>query len=60
MAAGKTSRKACDPKFSKEQLILSERFAGETDLLEALLKDGVYSVSEVEKRIQAYKKGKVK
>lgn len=37
----------------------SERFAKDADLLEALLGEGSYLVSEVEKKIQNYKKGKV-
>ncbi|MCI8363396.1 MAG: hypothetical protein HFG34_00350 [Eubacterium sp.] len=60
MATGKTVKEACDPKFSREQLMFSERFAEDADLLGALLKDGSYLVSEVEKKIQNYKKGKVK
>lgn len=60
MATKKTNKEACAPKFSKEQLMSSERFAEEADLLGALLKDGLYLVSEVEKQIQGYKKGKVK
>ncbi|MCI9539002.1 MAG: hypothetical protein HFG35_12190 [Eubacterium sp.] len=59
MAAEKTSKKANTPRFSKEQLISSERFAKDSDLLEALLGDGLYLVSEVEKKIRDYKKGKV-
>ena len=59
MAAEKTSKKANTPRFSKEQLISSERIAKDSDLLEALLGDGLYLVSEVEKKIRDYKKGKV-
>lgn len=59
MEAGKTSKKANTPRFSKEQLMSSERFAKDADLLEALLGEGSYLVSEVEKKIQNYKKGKV-
>lgn len=60
MAAEKTSKKANTPRFSKEQMMSSDRFAKDADLLEALLGDGLYLVSEVEKKIRDYKKGKVK
>lgn len=59
MTAEKTSKKANTPRFSKEQLMSSKRFAKDADLLEALLGEGSYLVSEVEKKIQNYKKGKV-
>ncbi len=54
MAAEKTSKKANTPRFSKEQLISSERFAKDSDLLEALLGDGLYLVSEVEMDLCQY------
>ncbi len=48
-------------KFSKEQLIASERFRERRDILEALLADGErYTVNAVEEKIERYMKGKVK
>lgn len=48
-------------KFSKEQLIASNRFRERRDILEALLKSGeLYTVKIVEEKIESYMKGKVK
>lgn len=48
-------------KFSKEQLIASERFRERRDILEALLTDGeLYTVNAVEEKIERYMKGKVR
>lgn len=48
-------------KFSKEQLIASNRFRERRDILEALLKFGeLYTVKAVEEKITSYMKGKVK
>ena len=48
-------------KFSKEQLIASNRFRERRDILEALLKFGdLYTVKAVEEKIESYMKGKVK
>lgn len=47
-------------KFTKEQLAASQKFAGDRDLVHALLEEGEYTVSEVEKKIKQYKKGEVK
>lgn len=47
--------------FSKEQLLMSERFADRKDALNALLtSDKQYSISEVEKLLDNFLKGKVK
>lgn len=48
-----------ETKFSKEQLLSSDYFTEEKDLVDALLGDGEYAVSEVEKKIKQYKKGEV-
>ena len=48
-------------KFSKEQLIASNRFLERRDILEALLVTGeLYTVKAVEEKIESYMKGKVK
>lgn len=48
-------------KFSKEQLIASERFRERRDILGALLDDGrMYTAKSVEERIESYMKGKVR
>lgn len=48
-------------RFSKEQLLSSERFRDRRDILEALLKDGgQYTMKAVAKKINNYMKGKVK
>lgn len=55
------SGKTAEHLFSKEQLIASERFAGRRDLLEILLEEGKrYSISEVEKKVEKFMKGKVR
>lgn len=56
--AGK--KKSGTQKFTKEQFLLSKKFANEADLVDALLDDGEYTISEVEKKIKDYRKGKVK
>lgn len=53
--------KAAENKFSKEQLLMSERFRDRRDIADALLDDGVlYTVKDVEQKIESYMKGKVK
>lgn len=48
-------------KFSKEQLIASNRFRERRDILEALLETGkLYTVKAVEEKIESYMKGRVK
>lgn len=48
-------------KFSKEQLLASNRFRERRDILEALLETGeVYMVKTVEEKMESYMKGKVK
>ena len=47
--------------FSKEQLLSSARFRDRRDMLEALLTDGErYTMREVERKMEDYRKGKVK
>lgn len=49
-----------EAKFTKEQLAASKRFAGDRDLVNALLGEGEYTISEVEKTMKQYRKGEVK
>lgn len=47
--------------FSKEQLLMAERFQGRKDILNALLSpDKQYTVETVEQEILKYMKGQVK
>lgn len=48
-------------KYTKEQLIGSERYRNRRDLLGALLKDGeVYTLHDADTLLSNYMKGKVK
>ncbi|MDR1773050.1 MAG: hypothetical protein LBS02_20820 [Hungatella sp.] len=48
-------------RYTKDQLILSERYRNQRDLLSALLDDGkVYSVTEAEEIMNQFMKGRVK
>ena len=50
-----------EPKFSKQQLVYSERFAKKKDAVNALLIDGEqYTIAEANKIIDDFMKGKVK
>lgn len=50
-----------EPSFSKSQLVNSNRFFEERDLLNALLADEkTYTIDEVTNMISDFKKGKVK
>ncbi len=54
------SQKA-ENRFSKEQLIGTERFRGRRDILEALLLQGEqYTVKDAEQKIEQFMKGRVK
>ena len=47
--------------FTLPQLLAAERFSSRKDLLKAILSDKKkYSISEVEKKIEEFMKGKVK
>lgn len=61
MVKNTTAESTAVSKYSKEQLISSERYVKRRDLLGALLKDGKdYSVEEVDTLLENYMKGKVK
>lgn len=50
-----------EPKFSKEQIIASARYADRRDLVDALLdEDKSYTFETVDSMIEKYKKGRVK
>lgn len=50
-----------EPKFSKEQLLASEKYANRRDLVSALLDDNeTYTIATVDKKIEEFMKGKVK
>lgn len=52
---------AMENRFSKEQLLVSERFRDRRDLVDALLDDrSLYTVKSVEEKIEKYMKGKVR
>ena len=55
------AKKPTATKYTKEQLVKSQRYMTRRDLLGALLKDGErYSFSEVDALLVKYMKGKVK
>lgn len=62
MAKTKLEKKEVNEnKFSKEQILKSEKYKDKRDLINALLKeDKRYSLSDVDKLIDDFMKGKVK
>lgn len=61
MAKATAAEAPAATKYTKEQLIGSERYMCRRDLLGAILKDGKsYTLEEVETLLQNYMKGKVK
>jgi len=60
MAKETAAAKPAAIKYSKEQLIRSDRYMKRRDLLGALLKDGErYTLAEVDAKLDTYMKGKV-
>ena len=58
--ASETAEKA-ETKYSKEQLLASERFRDRKDIVNALLSpDKEYTVTDVKNIIENYMKGKVR
>lgn len=48
-------------KFTRSQLLAALKFANRKDLLEAVLtEDGLYSISDVESKIESFMEGKVR
>ncbi len=61
MTKATTAEAPAATKYTKEQLIRSERYMIRRDLLGALLKDSKrYTIEEVDTLLQNYMKGKVK
>ena len=55
------AKKETAPAFTKDQLAASKRYATRRDLVNVLLEDGKqYTLAEVDEKIEAFKKGKVK
>lgn len=49
------------PVYTKQQFLAAKRFAGQTDMLHALLDDDqVYSMEQVEKLLADFKKKEVR
>jgi len=49
------------PTFTRDQLAASKRYASLRDLVTVLLEDGKqYTLAEVDKKIEDFKKGKVR
>lgn len=50
-----------EPQFSKEQIVASDKYRNQRDLVNALLeKDKKYTIATVDNLIEKYKKGQVK
>ena len=50
-----------EPMFSKEQILVSARFANRRDLVDALLdEDKSYTIETVDNLVEKYMKGQVK
>ena len=55
------AEKTAENKFAKESLIKSRKYAGDKDLLSALLGDGkTYTIAETDKAIEDYRNKEVK
>lgn len=49
-----------EPQFSKEQIVTSDKYRNQRDLVDALLeKDKKYTIEAVDNLIEKYKKGRV-
>lgn len=58
--AVEAAKKSAAPTFTRDQLAASKRYAAQRDLVNALLEDGrQYTLAEVDKKIEAFQKGKV-
>lgn len=59
--ASAEQQKKAEPEFSKEQILASERYKGERDLVDALLDEKKkYTLETVDRMIETYQKGQVK
>ncbi len=60
MAKGKKVETIIEDRFTKQQIVNSKKFKDNVDLLNALLKgDKLYTLEEVNKTIEDFRKGKV-
>ena len=60
MAKGKKVETIIEDRFTKQQIVNSKRFKDNVDLLNALFKDDkLYTLEEVNKTIEDFRKGKV-
>lgn len=60
MAKGKKVETIIEDGFTKQQIVNSKKFKDNVDLLNALLKDDkLYTLEEVNKTIEDFRKGKV-
>ena len=60
MAKGKKVETIIENRFAKQQIVNSKKFKDNVDLLNALLKDDkLYTLEEVNKTIEDFRKGKV-
>lgn len=60
MAKGKKVETMIEDRFTKQQIVNSKKFKDNVDLLNALLKDDkLYTLEEVNKTIEDFRKGKV-
>lgn len=54
-------KKTEEIRFTKEQIVNSQKYKDKNDLVNALLKDGqLYSIKEVDELIEKFLKGKVR
>lgn len=60
MTKGKKVETIIEDRFTKQQIVNSKKFKDNVDLLNALLKDDkLYTLEEVNKTIEDFRKGKV-
>lgn len=60
MAKGKKVETIIEDRFTRQQIVNSKKFKDNVDLLNALLKDDkLYTLEEVNKTIEDFRKGKV-
>ena len=59
--AATTTTEAKKPAFTKEQIVASKKYRSNRDLLNVILDEGKkYTAAEIYKKIEDFKKGKVK
>lgn len=60
-AAIEAPEKKAEPTYTKDQVVLSQRYANRRDLVSVLLEDGkTYTLAEVDALINMFMKGAVK